>query len=397
VKKLWVGVAVVAVVLGAVAGPAAAAGPAFTGGAQLSAYAGHRHSSVAGTPSGEALAVWEQKVGAQYDIWGARMTTDTTQVSPSFAIASGAKNQLNPDVAWDGQHWQVVWEEATTAANHDIKLQTLAADGDRLGAARAVVATTANQSTPTIAAGKNAQSLIAWRDARNSASTATDVYARRLQGNGQMLDGSGLRLSNDTSATKRTDAEPDAAFNGATYLVAWSSTRGTNRAIQGDQRRPDGTRVKSAQWFSSTTLPAGSPAVAAGGSRFLVVLDRGDAIVGALTKSTNVAAYDEIAISYATGSKALPAVAFNGGSYLVVWVDGRNGSQDLWGTRLNTSGLSEDGGVQDGFLVTEYHPVNTAPALAGGGQVQKWTITWDATPAGQSSGVVAYGMHTLFG
>jgi hypothetical protein len=126
---------------------------------------------------------------------------------------------------------------------------------------------------------------------------------------------------------------------------------------------------------------------------FLVVAEFGNSIVGANTEPSNIASFTTVPVSTAPGTKADPAIAYYG-EYLVVWVDGRKGHQDLWGTRISAEGTNVDGS-EAGFLVTEYYPVNTSPALTGGGSFQNFTITWDPTPGGLASGVIAYGIHTV--
>src|SRR5688500_17818968 len=69
----------------------------------------------------------------------------------------------------------------------------------------------------------------------------------------------------------------------------------------------------------------------------------------------------------AAGFQVSPAVAFDGQNYLVVWMDGRNPtnhSWDIWGTRVTPSGTILDPvGIPIGTTPVEH----TDPAVAFGG------------------------------
>ena len=95
-----------------------------------------------------------------------------------------------------------------------------------------------------------------------------------------------------------------------------------------------------------------TPAVASNGTDYLVVWDdgrNGSDIYG--TRVTAAGAVTDgaatgLALSTAAGGQGVPAVASNGTDYLVVWQDTRGGgaSSDIYGTRVTAA----DGGVTDG-------------------------------------------------
>jgi hypothetical protein len=228
--------------------------------------------------------------------------------------------------------------------------------------------------------------------------TANDIYAQRITKTGALLDGSGRRISDDSKAFPSDENDPDVAWNGSTYLIVYRRTASGNQSISGRAIRPDGSvAFNGAIAFSlQTGVEFAWPAVASNGTSFLVAYserfpssETGLDVMGAVVSDFD-ADPDVVPISQADGDQRIPAIAFNG-NYMVAWEDHRNGSQDLWGGRVKPNGDRLDG---EGTLLTEYHPSNVAVALAKGGtKGDQFALSWDATPANQQVGIIAYGVQ----
>jgi hypothetical protein len=98
---------------------------------------------------------------------------------------------------------------------------------------------------------------------------------------------------------------------------------------------------------TSTVATRGPTAVASDGTDFLVVwqdMRNGNAdIYGArVTADGKVLDPSGIAIATGTGSQVAPSIAFDGQGYLVVWGDDRNGTSDIYGARVKTTGAVVD-------------------------------------------------------
>ena len=130
---------------------------------------------------------------------------------------------------------------------------------------------------------------------------------------------------------------PDVVFGGGQFLVTWttgSQVRAARVGIGGNVMDPGGFLVSAGT----------APDVAFDGTNFLVVwqdsrnANPGD-IYGARVSSGG-AVLDPSGKAIATGSSTqwVPAVAFNGSNYLVVWEDDRNGTFDVYASLVNTSG-----------------------------------------------------------
>ena len=109
------------------------------------------------------------------------------------------------------------------------------------------------------------------------------------------------------------------------------------------------------------------PSVSFDGTNYLVVWEdyrSGSSydIYGArVSQSGTVLDPSGIPISTATNDQWYPSVSFDGTNYLVVWQDDRSGSYDIYGARVNPSGV-----VIDSFPVSEQPGNQFSPALAHG-------------------------------
>jgi hypothetical protein len=71
------------------------------------------HSTGSGQGQDVALVVWQDlRNGKDWDVYGARVSPEGKVLDPDgFLISGGAHNQANPQVAWDGKTFVVVWQD----------------------------------------------------------------------------------------------------------------------------------------------------------------------------------------------------------------------------------------------------------------------------------------------
>jgi hypothetical protein len=252
-----------------------------------------------------------------------------------------------------------------------------------------------SQADPAVTAGgSNHQFLVVWEDSRGAASTQQDVYGRRVTGSGGLLDGAGLRLSNDTPAKRTNDLDPDVAWNGSEYFVVYQASAPTT-TLRGIALGPNGRRLFGDTILAPTgsgDVRLGSPVIASDTTNFLVAFVRtigqtADVYGLRVRGSTNER--DLFPISTASGDQTRPAIAYDG-EYLVAWVDSRNGKNDIWGARIK---LDDEVVDPDGFLFTDGNPASDEPAVTGGGgDGPVFTVAWTSRPAGKQTGVSACGI-----
>ena len=196
--------------------------------------------------------------------------------------------------------------------------------------------------------------LVVWEDFRNGIS---DIYGARVDTSGAVLDPAGIEIF----AAHDEQVSPSVVFGGTDYLVVWEDHRrppysdihGTRVATSGTVLDPSGIDICMATYWQK------SPFVAFDGTNYLVVWEDGRVgpydIYGTRVNQSGVV-LDSSGIAISTGwyYQYSPCVAFDGTNYLVVWQDGRSITEyDIYGTRLDKLGI-----VVDSLDI----PISTAPS-----------------------------------
>ncbi len=324
------------------------------------------------------LAVWQDYRAGNSDIYAARVTESGQPLDGTgIPVAVGVEQQVNATVTFDGSNFLVVWEVRHSYLAADIYGARVSRTGTVLdpGGFRISLAN-ANRAHPAVAS-DGSTSLVVWQDSHlsNLSTWPTapprpsphgppppppppppdfDIYGARVDQSGAVLDPGGIGVS--TAGAHQVD--PALAFDGTNYLVAWSDARIDNYAdVYGARVTPGGSVLDSAGNPIATGQgnPQQQPAVASQGGQWLVAWqdDRSgessvdDIYAARVAASGTVLDPDGIAISAAPYSQWSPAAAFDGMNYLVAWRDARGENQrfDLYGGRVNSTGsvLDPDG------------------------------------------------------
>jgi hypothetical protein len=140
---------------------------------------------------------------------------------------------------------------------------------------------------------------------------------------------------------------PAVAHDGTNFLVVWQDIRSGRHAIYATRVDHAGTVLDSPGIILSTSASLGAtlPAVAYNGHHFLVVWKESrsnyNAIHGRRVSSTGTPLDDSdivISLSSIIGP-GRPALAYNGSHFLIVWQDYRSGTHyDIYGARVDDTG-----------------------------------------------------------
>jgi hypothetical protein len=174
------------------------------------------------------LIVWQDRRGANFDIYGAIMNSAGAIVAPEFPISSATGDQLAASVAFDSTNSQfvVVWQDARAGVNErDLYATRVTTTGQVLDPAGVLVsAAPSSQLTPDIAFG-NGRFLIVWDDRRAGNANIFGARAVISAGNLLVLDRNGIPYSNDLSA--QTSPAVTFTSNGtrAGFVTAWVDDR----------------------------------------------------------------------------------------------------------------------------------------------------------------------------
>ncbi|MFH0778887.1 MAG: hypothetical protein V2A71_09700, partial [Candidatus Eisenbacteria bacterium] len=199
----------------------------------------------------------------------------------------------------------------------------------------------------------------------------------RVSKSGEVLDAGGLPIC----TAIHDQWTPDVAFDGTNYLVVWDDERsGADSDIYGARVTVSGAVLEPSAIPISTAMDSQwHPAVAYNGSDFVVVwqdwryqLDS-DVYGTRVSPDGTVLEPSGIPISTAEDDQWHPDLAPEGDEVLVAWRDGRNVTWDIYGARLDASGVLLD---PTGFSISSAEGDQSSPAVTAGGG--GYDVVWSA-------------------
>ncbi|WP_224365732.1 Ig-like domain-containing protein [Hyalangium versicolor] len=292
-------------------------------------------------------------------------------ISPEFGldtpVTAGGGNQTTPAVASNGTDYLVVWVD-DRSGDADIYGTRVSQSGTVLDTLGLAIGASLNAQQSPAVAFDGTNYLVVWSDGRRG--SGNDIYGARVSPAGSVLDPNGLALATSAVFTQLMRA-PAIAFDGTNYLIVWDERTGFNGPSNLNALRvsPSGQPVGSPFAVSAADKNQLAASLAFDGTNYLAVwqddrLGQNDIYGARISPSGTLVDTGGIIINSAQQAQTNPTVAFNGTSYVVVWEDARNTAAtgiDLYGTRV-----APDGSVLDGLglpLVTSAAN-QTLPALA---------------------------------
>ena len=340
-------------------------------GAPLDLDRGHGdlHDVATASSNSSHLVAWTMGLagGGPPDLL-ARTVGPAGALGPTRLLADGPGSPGQPALVGgaDGS-WFAAWTDAGSNGDTDIRGTKVSAGGtvgDEDG--RALVGTdTSNDQNPLLARGRDGTASLVW-----------------LRGSGvsRTLAPQGTPVGDLVSITRAPIVQecPDVAAGQGQYLVTWqepSTVPGYELFAQ--RYRPDGTRVGPVITLSAAPASVYCPVAAWNGSRWLVVWTDGrsgsqDVYGTVVSADGSVDPAGGSVISAEAGAQRRPAVAGTGSGWVVAWGDFRNGNEDIYAARIAANGTVRD---PDGLPVTTAPGWQQAPAVAsmGGATLVAWT------------------------
>jgi hypothetical protein len=231
--------------------------------------------------------------------------------------------------------------------------------------------------------------MVVWADYRSG--TSYDIYGARVAPDGTVLDQAGIVIS----AAAGDQEAPAVAFGGTSYLVVWRDTRNGSYDIYGARLSPGG-EVLDAEAIPITIAGNSQTdaSVAFGDSTYLVVWTDSrngteDVYGTRVTGAGAVLDSAGIAISTASGAQHYPSVAYQGTLWLVAWQDSRNGQPDIYGARVAGDGTSPD---TSGVAISTGPADEMHPRVASDGA--RFFVVWDDLRNASDSDIYAARVDT---
>jgi len=218
--------------------------------------------------------------------------------------------------------------------------------------------------------------LLVWTDLRNEYPYLGDIYAARINNNGELLDVGGIEVCRH----ERYQEEPAVAFDGTNFLVVWEDDRDNQDDIYGARIDQNGVVLDPGGFpISTTQYKEYYPDITFDGTNYTVVWADESPGSGSYTQITaaRINTLGEIvdpsgyAVTNTSTYKSNPAITFNGTNYLVVWDEDINNQVDVYGARLTTDGVSLD---PAGILISAAANSQYKPQLCFG--ITNFIVVW---------------------
>jgi hypothetical protein len=307
------------------------------------------------------LVVWQDNRSISGDICAARLAQSGTLLDSASFVVSGGNGMYykqRPAVAFDGVNYLTVWEDGS-----DIYGARINPEGNILDTSGIAITTAAMQQIlPALAFG-DSNHFIVWQDYGGGGFYPPDIRGARIDQSGNVLDPSGITISNAFSL----QGAPTVAFDGVNYFTFWYDGRSGQPDIYGARVNQSGNVLDPSGIVISDAPNAQQfPAVAFDGLNLLVVWQ--DERNGGSNYDIYGARVDQvgyvldtagIAICTTSTNQLYPAVAFDGTDYIIIWQDSTAGTSDIYGAKLSTSGV-----VMDSFAISLQAGNQNSPALA---------------------------------
>jgi hypothetical protein len=325
------------------------------------------------------LVVWMDSRSSNWDIYGGRVSARGFVLdSEGIAICTAASDQNYPAITFDGTNYLVVWEDYRAGgSSSDIYGARVSAEGSILDLGGTVISSAASDQCVPAAAFDGTNYLVVWEDYRGG--NSWDIYGARVSLGGVLLDPEGIAIS-----TASNDQNyPAIAFDGTNYFVVWEDYRsgGSSSDIYGARVSVGGVVLDPGGIAISTAADDQNyPAIGFDGTNYLVVWEdyrnggsNSDIYGGRVSVRGSVLDPGGIAISTSTNHQRVPAVAFDGTNYLIAWMDYRNGSSsDIYGARVSAGGSVLDPG---GIAISTSTNYQRVPAVAFDGT--NYLVVWE--------------------
>ncbi|MFL5731583.1 MAG: S-layer homology domain-containing protein [Chloroflexia bacterium] len=309
-----------------------------------------------------------------------------------LANAVAAGNQQNSQVAAGNGMYLVVWEDSRTnfqgvQSNQlptggepggqnlkDVYALRLDANGQPLDATPIVVAeATWDQFSPQVA--WNGQNwLVVWNTQRVAGLTSTvDVMAARVSPEGVVLDPNGIVVDNSPTVD---ELYPVVASDGSNWAVVWFDQesyfelRAARVAPNGTVMDPSGVPVYAPQFPHAPY----NPTIAFAGDEYLLAWADNNDIKGERLSTALAPMGGLITISAQIGNENMPDVASNGTDFFVAWQDGRDlQTVEVFGARVAHAGQVLD---PAGIDISAGNGGFPSPDVIWDGT--QWFVTWEA-------------------
>jgi hypothetical protein len=320
-------------------------------GIPVYSYLDYKDPQIAPDGAGGAIVVCSHYRGSNLDIHAQRVDDSgiLQWTVDGVDLCNAAGNQQYPQLAADGAGGAiVVWKDRRNGGNDDIYSQRVDVTGNVLWIDNGIAICTAieDQFGFQLISDDAGGAIVVWEDERDDSG---DIYAQRVNNNGTAewtSDGIAILAASGLQRNPRIVSD-----GGGGAIIIWEAYSSGDYTIYAQrvnsfgikQWTEDGIRICTAtgSQVEAQLIPDGA------GGAIVVWRDRRsgnyDICVQLVNGSGAVQWTAEgVVLCADTGNQMNPRIASDGaGGAFVTWLDYRNGEWDIYGQRINNTGMAE--------------------------------------------------------
>jgi hypothetical protein len=328
-----------------------------------------------------AMVVWEHQVDVDnWSVCGRRLDSEGNIFGPRKQISIGSNTQANGSAAWNGENFLVVWQDLREGRYADLYGIRIDTAGEAIDPAVFTICRHQERSENPEVAWNGESFLVVWQDRRNNVDW--DIYGTLVSADGVVSDTNGFAIATVTGSPGNAFHEESPALDwcGESYLVVWLYDSGGTHPLRIMAQRVSATSdLLGSEIELSTdgylTPYCEAPQIAWGDTSYLLVFaarrfDWAPFSIWACMVNAEMSEVDKFLIcgdelSLGDLNHIDPVVAWGAGQFLVVWKDDRNRDYDIFAARVNEQGSLLD---PDGF-----------PVIVGDENPELLSLTYDGT------------------
>lgn len=329
-----------------------------------------------------------------------QILTDPFLLDENISNTTLTFGQRFPKVAFDGDIYLVAWRDFRSQSNYnaDVYACRVDEDGNPLDMGGIPICTAQRSQYPVDVIYDGTNFVVVWVDERDY--PQTEVYFARINSNGEVLDPDGIQATTGSNMVSWNN--PCAGTGNGTTLISWCEDMITGpHAVKcmridnsGNILDPDGFVVSDTLNDDTSNMSIGFD-----GTNFLVVWESGmysfyDDILGArISQSGEVLDPNGFIIAENPDDQLTPSVCFGENNFLVTWSDSQGEDEDIYGNFVSPDGTVTN---TDGFVISSAINDQKSPRITFDGTnfIVAWTdqrFDWDiyATAVAPDGNVLA--------
>ncbi len=315
-----------------------------------------------------------------------QIQTDPFLLDENISNTTLSFGQRFPKVAFDGNIFLVAWRDfrSQSSQNADVYACRVDEDGNPLDLGGIPICTALRSQYPVDVIYDGTNFVVVWVDERDY--PQTEVYFARVNSDGELLDPDGIQAT--TGANMVSWNNPCAGTGNGITLISWCEDMITGTHAVKCMRIDNAGNILDPDGFVvSDTLndDSGGMSIGFNGTNFLVVWESGmfsldDDIQGTrISLSGDVLDPGGFLIAQNSDDQLTPAVCFGANKFLVCWSDGQGEDDDIYGNFVSPDGTVTN---TDGFAISSALNDQESPRITFDGTnfIIAWTdrrFDWD--------------------